>query len=80
RYLEVEAHANGQSRRVLLPMPFCRVGSAGVTVQSIFAAHFADVPVTKKPDEVTLLEEEKITAYYGAGTLYADPSRAEPIL
>jgi len=29
---------------------------------------------------VTLLEEEKITAYFGAGTLYADPSRSEPLL
>ena len=80
RYLEVETHAGGQSRRVLLPMPFCRVGATGVTVQSIFAMHFADVPGTRKPDQVTLLEEEKITAYFGAGTLYAAPSRAEPIL
>ena len=80
RYLEVEVQASGQSRRVLLPMPFCRVGTTGVTVQSIFAGHFADVPGTKKPDQVTLLEEEKITAYFGAGTLYADPSRAEPVL
>ena len=80
RYLEVEVQASGQSRRVLLPMPFCRVGTTGVTVQSILAGHFADVPGTKKPDQVTLLEEEKITAYFGAGTLYADPSRAEPVL
>jgi hypothetical protein len=29
---------------------------------------------------VTLLEEERITAYYGAGTLYADPSRAESMV
>jgi photosynthetic reaction center H subunit len=29
---------------------------------------------------VTLLEEDKISGYYGGGTLYADPSRSEPIL
>jgi photosynthetic reaction center H subunit len=29
---------------------------------------------------VTLLEEEKIMAYFGAGTLYATPARAEAIL
>jgi photosynthetic reaction center H subunit len=29
---------------------------------------------------VTFLEEEKICAYYGAGTLYAHPSRMEPLL
>jgi hypothetical protein len=26
-----------------------------------------------------MLEEEKIMAFYGAGTLYADPERAEPL-
>jgi len=26
-----------------------------------------------------MLEEEKIMAYYGAGTLYADPFRQEPL-
>jgi photosynthetic reaction center H subunit len=34
----------------------------------------------KAPDQVTLLEEDKVTAYYGAGTLYSDPMRAEPLL
>jgi photosynthetic reaction center H subunit len=29
---------------------------------------------------VTKLEEEKITAYYGAGTLYATPERSEPLI
>jgi len=27
-----------------------------------------------------LLEEEKVTAYYGAGTLYATAERQEPLL
>ena len=44
------------------------------------ASQFADVPALRNPDEVTLLEEEKVTAYYGAGTLYATPARAEPLL
>jgi photosynthetic reaction center H subunit len=38
------------------------------------------VPGTRTPDAVTRLEEEKICAYYGAGTLYATPLRAEPLL
>jgi photosynthetic reaction center H subunit len=29
---------------------------------------------------VTLMEEERIAAYYGAGTLYAEPSRGEPLI
>jgi photosynthetic reaction center H subunit len=55
-------------------------GIGKIKVKSILAAHFADVPGTAKPDEVTFLEEEKIMAYYGAGTLYATPSRQEPLI
>ena len=78
RYLEVET-ANG-GKRVLLPMPFAKVRRTQVEVNSIFGKHFADVPGLKNPDQITFLEEERITAYYGAGTLYADPQRGEPIL
>jgi photosynthetic reaction center H subunit len=38
------------------------------------------VPTTKHPEQITLLEEEKVMAYYGGGTLYATPDRQEPIL
>lgn len=51
-----------------------------VHVASILARHFADVPTIKNPDQVTLLEEDKICAYYGGGSRYADPSRMEPLL
>jgi photosynthetic reaction center H subunit len=80
RYYEVEVAANG--RRVLLPAGFARVDAAQrrIRVRSIFSHHFADVPGTASPDVVTLLEEEKISAYYGAGTLYAEPSRLGPEL
>lgn len=80
RYLEVELSQAGGAKRVLLPMTFSRITSAGVSVASIYAAQFTQVPGLKNPDLVTLLEEEKISAYYGAGTLYADPQRLEPLL
>jgi photosynthetic reaction center H subunit len=44
------------------------------------ARHFAQVPATRKPDEVTFLEEDRISAFYGGGTLYAEPKRSEPLL
>jgi len=78
RYLEVETPTASGPRRVLLPIPFARIGSDSVQVLSIFASQFADVPVLKNPDQVTFLEEDRISAYYGAGTLYAEPSRGEP--
>jgi photosynthetic reaction center H subunit len=78
RYLEVKL-ANSE-RNVLLPMNFARVKSDRVVVNAILGHQFADVPGTKQPDIVTLLEEEKIMAYYGGGTLYADPERQEPLV
>ena len=40
----------------------------------------ATVPGLRNPDQITFLEEDKITAYYAGGTLYATPARAEPFL
>ena len=80
RYAELEVPVAGGSRRVLLPMTMLRVDGRGVQVQSILGAQFADVPGTRDPDQVTLLEEDRLCAYYAAGTLYAEPSRQEPLL
>jgi photosynthetic reaction center H subunit len=77
RYIEIEV-AGG--RHVLLPVPFARIKRDKVKVAAVFGHHFADVPATKSPDQVTLLEEEKIVAYYGGGLLYADPQRQEPLV
>jgi photosynthetic reaction center H subunit len=49
-------------------------------VRAILGAQFASVPGTRDAAQVTLLEEEKIAAYYGAGLLYAEPSRADPLI
>jgi photosynthetic reaction center H subunit len=51
-----------------------------VQVKSILGGQFAAVPATASMDQVTKLEEERIMAYYGGGTLYAEPSRQEPYL
>ena len=79
RYLEISAGA----RSVLLPMNFAsNINGARriVTVNAILGSQFANVPATRNPDSVTLLEEDKIMGYYGGGLLYATPSRAEPLL
>jgi photosynthetic reaction center H subunit len=81
RYLEVDLGGE-PAKRVLLPMTFSDVDGNHdvVRVEAILGSQFADVPVLAKPDEVTLLEEDRICAYYGAGTLYATPIRTESIL
>ena len=78
RYLELEVP--GAERRVLLPINFTRVSNRQVSVVSILGQQFAQVPLTRDPDLITLLEEDKIMAYYGGGTLYATPQRQEPLL
>ena len=79
RYLEV----NTGTRSVLLPMNFAsrlNGNTRTVTVNAILGSQFANVPATKSPGQVTLLEEDKIVGYFGGGLLYATPSRAEPLI
>jgi photosynthetic reaction center H subunit len=81
RYLEVSVPLNGGGTRdVLLPITFCKIRKYAVDVDAILAAQFAHVPTTRHAERITLLEEEKIAAYYGGGTLYAAPGRADPLL
>jgi photosynthetic reaction center H subunit len=80
RYLEIAVPmAGGGARNVLLPINFARIGRDAVRVHAIYGEHFVQVPGTRDPQQVTMLEEEKIMAFYGAGLLYADPERAEPL-
>jgi photosynthetic reaction center H subunit len=82
RYFEVEVPTKAGPRRVLLPVNFTKVdgGRGQVGVKSILGRQFADVPGLAHPDQVTFLEEDRITAYYGAGHLYAEPSRLGPLV
>ncbi len=84
RYLEAQLPGVGEApgRRVLVPMTFAKVNRRRGTVEvsALMADQFQNVPALANPDQVTLLEEDKVCAYYGAGTLYAHPARAEPLL
>ncbi len=79
-FLEVDLGSGG--RNVMLPMGFAKVSKSRnqVNVQSIYAAQFADVPALASPDQITLLEEDKIYGYFAGGKLYADPARQEPLI
>jgi photosynthetic reaction center H subunit len=80
RYLEATVDTPTGPRSVLVPINFTRINHRQVKLASILGAQLAGVPGLKNPEIVTSLEEDKITAYYGAGTLYATPARQEPIL
>ena len=82
RYLEVQLALPDATHRILLPMNYVvlRPKQRRVVTNFIKGAQFAHVPVTKQPESVTLLEEDKILAFYAGGMLYATPRRAEPLL
>ena len=65
---------------VLLPMNFVRVNrkARNLKVNAIMGRHFINVPRLAQPNQVTLLEEDRISAYYAGGTLYAKADRADP--
>ena len=67
RYLEIEL-ADGSTR--LIPMTLARITSRHVKVGALTLDRFAGIPKHKGDDQVTKLEEEKISAYVGAGHLY----------
>jgi len=77
RYIEV-ALPSGKS--VLLPVPFASISNRNIQVDSILSTQFEKVPALKNSEQITRLEEEKICAFYGAGTLYATPERQEPLV
>ena len=91
RYLEIEVAGGG---RRLVPLPFTRIprqkgfmpfmstdGSAPhVKVHVLKSGDFAGIPQTRSPDLVTLLEEDKISAYFGAGSLYNSDLRFGPLV
>ncbi len=77
RYVEIDL---GDAGTRLAPMGLVKMVGRHAEIDSIFAHHFAGVPQTKSAEEITLLEEEKISAYYCGGKLYASAERQEPLL
>lgn len=70
RYLEIELEAPAGGGHCLAPMQLVRVRPRYVDIRTLDTARMAQVPKTAAPDTITLLEEEKIAAFYGGGELY----------
>ncbi len=84
RYYEVTK----ASRTFLVPMHFAvlrnelrgKIKAKEFYVHALVADQYKDIPSIKNKDRITMLEEEKIQAYFGGGNLYATPDRAEPLI
>lgn len=86
RYIEVElgdAAGEAKGRKVLTPMTMAaavRGMQNKFVVDAVTAAQFAGAPALSNPDQITMDEEERVAAYFGAGYLYATATRAEPLV
>ena len=78
RYLEYQVDEAFGSGTRLVPMTLARIWFGNVLVRTIFSQHVREVPQLADPNQVTLLEEDKISAYYAGGNLYASAERLEP--
>jgi photosynthetic reaction center H subunit len=80
RYLEVQP--TGSEHRTLVPIALTKVNASGrrVTVQSILGSQFAQAPGLTSLDRVTLREEDRHSAYFASGNLFATAQRSEPLI
>lgn len=80
RFLTVDLNPEGSGEQRLMPINMVRIKFDHVKVRSLYGHNFAGIPKVKAADKVTLLEEEKIMAWFAGGTLYAHDRRADPVI
>ncbi len=78
RYLQFDLDPKWGTGSRLVPLTLARIWFGKVKVNSIYGKHFANVPKIASDTQITKLEEEKVSAYFGGGHLYADAKRLEP--
>ena len=67
RYLEIDLNSGGTR---LVPMTLAKIWEDRVRINAITSDRFAGIPQIRKPDEVTKLEEDKISGYVAGGWLH----------
>jgi len=72
RYLEVALDATVSPGRALVPIYDCdiRPKRGRVKVSAAPAARFADAPRLRDPDQITALEEDKVSAFFAGAEFY----------
>ncbi len=72
RYLEIDLNSGGTR---LVPMTLAKIWDDRVKISALASDRFAGIPQIKKPDEVTKLEEDKISGYVAGGWMYDSEKR-----
>ena len=73
----LEVATSGGSKMV--PFGFAEMSSGSVRVNALYSHQWANVPEIASPNQITLLEEDKIMGYFGGGLMFADDQRGEPL-
>ncbi len=78
RYIEVATPTGS----VLAPMGMASVERKRRTIEidALLGHQFAGAPATPANGQITLMQEELVLGYFGAGYLYATAARQEPLL
>jgi photosynthetic reaction center H subunit len=88
RYFEIELSAAdasvnpaAQPDRVLVPYNFAHIdgGRGLLKINAVLGAQIRLAPRLANPDQITLQEEDKVSAFYAGGLLFATPDRSEPL-
>lgn len=81
-YLEIALDEANGARTVLMPFAYADINKKRreIRVSALYAHQFRDAPALRNPDTISLLEEDKVSAYFAGGVFYADPARQEPLL
>jgi len=81
-YFEVALADEHGGRNVMVPLRFAKVHRRQriIEVNAIYSHQFADVPALASDQQITCREEDKVCAYFGGGTMYADEKRQEPLV
>lgn len=77
RYLSIELAAGGMR---VVPITMARIWPSSVKIKSLYADNFDGVPQIASANQITKLEEDKITGYYAGGTFYAAPHRQDSLV
>ncbi|HBQ22353.1 MAG TPA: photosynthetic reaction center subunit H [Alphaproteobacteria bacterium] len=71
RFLTIDLNPEGSGNQVIVPLTLANIKKNCVLVKTLHEHNWQDIPRTKSMDEITLLEEEKISAYVAGGAFYA---------
>lgn len=80
-YVEVQLNGD-QPRQVVVPFGLVDINKARgeVSVDAAYPRHFHNAPELRNADRITLREEDRVSAYFAGGLLFADERRQEPLL